>query len=324
MPSSVTHTYFGMDVYNRLDNKIKKLIRKDLEYYKVFCQGPDVFYFYNLFVGKKHKKVYKLGYDMHKYNSRNFFISVIEYITLNNLKDNGQVMSFLYGHMCHYFLDTACHPFIYYKTGKLRKNDKNTYKYNTKHADMEFFIDRFLINKKESVSPNKFKVHKMFLNINYFNEDLAKMVNEIINYKNASNIYLKSIKDMRLFFRLACYDRFKIKYYIYRFIDIITGIKVTKTIQFSYAGDYENNINYLNLEKKEWNHPCDKSIISNKSFFDLYDDALSECVNAISQVTAIIDSGKFDKKKLDSIFSNLSYLTGLDCDDTSRLKYFEY
>jgi len=324
MPSSVTHTYFGIDVYNKLDNRIKSLISDDLEYYKVFCQGPDTFYFYNLFIGKKHKKVYKLGYDMHRYNTRDFFINIVKYIIDNNLKDNYQVMSFLYGHMCHYYLDTFCHPFIYYKTGKFKKSDKSTYKYNTKHADMEFFIDRYLINKRESIMPSKYKVHNMFLNVYNFNKDLSKTIDNAIDFDNSSDIYLKSIKDMRLFFRLACYDRFKFKYYIYKLVDRLTGIKSNKTIQFSYAGDYKNNINYLNLDKKKWNHPCDKSIISDKSFFDLYDDAIDKCVKSINQVTAIIESGKFDKKELNNIFKDLSYLTGLKCDDRRKLNYFEY
>ena len=136
MPSSITHTYFGIDVYNKLNKRERKNIENSLEYFKTFCQGPDVLYFYNIFIGKKAKNVNKLGFRMHAEETRLFFINIVKYIIDNNLENNSFAMAFLYGHMCHYFLDTTCHPFIYYKTGKLVKGDKSTYKYNTKHHDM--------------------------------------------------------------------------------------------------------------------------------------------------------------------------------------------
>jgi len=297
MPSSITHTYFGIDVYNKLNTKNKNKINKSIEYFKTFCQGPDIFYFYNMFIGKKSKDVYKLGLNMHKYNSQNFFINTIKYIMNNNLKDNPQVIAFLYGHICHYYLDTICHPFIYYKTGKLIKGNKNTYKYNTKHADMEFFIDRYMINQREQMKPNKYKVYNAFLNINNFNKELQDLINNVIPYKNINKIYIKSIKDMKLFFRIICYDKYKIKYYIYRIIDKITWGSIAKINEFSYGGDYKKNINYLNLNNKQWSHPCDKTITSKKSFFDLYEDAIKKCTEAIEIINNMINEGKLDIKK---------------------------
>ena len=327
MPSSMSHTYFGIDIYNNLNIKTKNRINK--EYFKTFCQGPDIFYFYNLFIGKKSKEIYKLGLNIHTHNTKDFFIHTIKYIMNNNLKENKQIMSFLYGYICHYYLDTICHPFIYYKTGKLIKKRKNTYKYNTKHADMEFFIDRYMINKREQISPNKYKIHTQFLNVNTFDKDLHNLINNIFKiykfkYNDISNIYLKAIKDMKLFFRLFCYDRFKIKYYIYLTIDHLTGKNITKTNEFSYGGDYKKRINYLNLNNKKWIHPCDKSITSNNSFIDLYNDAINKCTKNIEIINNIINNNKLDIQKLNNIFDNTSYLTGLDCNDKRELKYFEY
>ena len=46
MPSSLTHSYFAIDVYNKLDNVCKNKI-KNLDYLKIFAQGPDLLYFFN-------------------------------------------------------------------------------------------------------------------------------------------------------------------------------------------------------------------------------------------------------------------------------------
>ena len=76
MPSSITHTYFGLDVYNKLNDRCRSRIKDDLEYFKTFCQGPDIFYFYNLFLGRKSKKVYNVGTLVHIKDTRKFFIKL--------------------------------------------------------------------------------------------------------------------------------------------------------------------------------------------------------------------------------------------------------
>lgn len=329
MPSSITHTYFGIDVYNKLNDSCKSRIDGSFEYFKTFCQGPDVFYFYNLFLGKSAKEVYNIGSIVHTKDTRKFFINLIHTISNNNLESNKSVMSFLYGYMCHYFLDTTCHPFVYYKTGKFDIKDKLSYKYNTKHADMEFFIDRFLIKEKGNMLPYKYKVYKQFLNINDMDNDLRKVINYAFNiYKFNNNdidkIYLKSIKDMQIFFRLFCYDCVGIKLKFYTLIDFVTPIWFTKVKSLSYSGDYIEKISYLNLDKQIWNHPCDKNKKYSYSFMELYDKALEQCVIAIEIVDKMIVKKSLDEKKLSDIFKNLSYLSGLDCDSNLDMRYFEF
>ena len=53
MPSSVTHSYFAIDVYDTLPSLCQDRIKNNLEYLKMFSQGPDPFMFYNFFLGKK-------------------------------------------------------------------------------------------------------------------------------------------------------------------------------------------------------------------------------------------------------------------------------
>ena len=59
-------------------------------------------------------------------------------------------MSYLYGYICHYYLDLYTHPLIYYKSGSFKKDDKNTYKYNGVHQEIEYAIDLYFINNKNT------------------------------------------------------------------------------------------------------------------------------------------------------------------------------
>jgi len=329
MPSSMTHTYFGLDVFNKLNNNTKDTIKNIFEYFKTFCQGPDVFYFYHLFIGKKSKIVSELGSLIHKKDSRKFFLNLVHYINDNNLKSNSSVMSFLYGYMCHYFLDTVCHPFIFYKTGKFKINDPTTYKYNTLHADMEFFIDRYLIYNRENIDPSKYKIHKKFLNVYDMDGDLRHTICESFsifdNIKlDFDKIYLRSISDMRRFFRIFNYDYLGLKKEIYSLIDFITPRWITKVKSLSYRGDYLKSDSYLNLNKNIWYHPCDKKLKYSYSFIELYDMALDKCVDSIERVNLMFENNKISDKELKVIFKNLSYVTGVDCDKKVELKYFEF
>ena len=65
MPSSMTHTYFGLDVYKGLNKSCQNKIKDSLEYFKLFCQGSDPFMFYHFFIGKRAKKVSNIQKMMH-------------------------------------------------------------------------------------------------------------------------------------------------------------------------------------------------------------------------------------------------------------------
>ena len=93
MPSSVTHSYFSVDVYNRIDKNIKNKLKNNIEDLKTFSQGPDPYFFYDFHLTKRSKEIYKINYS------------------------NGQVMTYLYGHICHFVLDTTIHPLTIYNTG---------------------------------------------------------------------------------------------------------------------------------------------------------------------------------------------------------------
>lgn len=41
MPSSVTHSYFCNDVYEKVDRQVKEKLSGTLNYFKAFGQGPD-------------------------------------------------------------------------------------------------------------------------------------------------------------------------------------------------------------------------------------------------------------------------------------------
>ena len=237
-------------------------------------------------------------------------------------------MSYLYGYICHYFLDLYIHPFIYYKGGKFIRNNKNTYKYNGLHQRLEYGIDLYLIKKRENINPSKFMIYKEIFNISILNKELKSIlsntIGKVYNIDNIDYIYGKSIKDMRHFFRVFSYDPYGVKLRMYKLIDKITPSSIIKVSSLSYSNKFDDIPNYLNLKNKIWYCPWNKDISYKDSFFNLYNKALDKSVRTIEEVTNMLDNGIIVKDRLEYLFKDLSLATGIECDKEINLKYFEF
>jgi len=327
MPSSITHAFFALDIYEKLDRNVQKRI-KSVENFKTFAQGSDPLNFYNLgnlLPGKKIRQNYpKL---IHTTNTKNFFITLLKYIKDNKLEKNSNVLSFLYGFIAHYTLDSIIHPFVIYKTGDFDNKKKKTYKYNGLHADMEVYIDVYMIFQREKVFPKDYKIYKFICNLENLDNKCIKMLDDVFkivyNIDNFSKTYLISIKQMKNIFKIYRYDKFGIKKLGYKFIDFVLPDKYLKKQALSYNEQPKKKIHYLNLERKEWNHPTDKNEVYNYSFIELYRIALDKAIYTINIVNEYLYDNK-DEKILDEVFKNLSYKTGKDCDNKEKCKYFEF
>ena len=91
----------------------------------------------------------------------------------------------------------------------------------------------------------------------------------------------------------------------------------------SYHVHQKQKIHYLNLERNEWNHPCNQNEIYNYSFIELYRIALDKAIYIIESVNNYLYKNK-DKSKLKEIFSNISYETGKNCENKEICQFFEY
>lgn len=329
MPSSMTHTYFGIDVYKKLKKNTQAKLGDSLECFKLFCQGSDPFMFYHFLIGKKAKEVAKIQSMMHKSKTRDFFLAIVNYIYNNKLINNSEVMAYLYGYICHYYLDLYTHPFIYYKSGVFKWNDKCTYKYNGLHQKIEYGIDLYFIKEREEIKSNKFKIYKGIFDVKSLSCDLKDIINETIGkvygIDNSSVIYEKAIWYMVNFFRLANYDPSGLKLSLYKLIDKISPKGFINVSELSFYNEYSDVeiSKWLNLNNDIWYCPWDNSKGYKSSFLELYDLAMRKAIMTIEEVTEMLENNKLNDKRLKILFNNLSFATGIDCEKEVEYKYFE-
>ncbi|MBR3617460.1 MAG: hypothetical protein IKN46_02155, partial [Acholeplasmatales bacterium] len=288
MPSSVTHNFFSHDVYEKLNKNIKSLIKPCLNEYAVFAQGPDPYFFYDFHLTRRSKEVSKINKAMQHTLINNHFITLINYIKDNNYYSNPMVMAYLYGQVCHYALDTTCHPYIIYYAGMYDEKDKDTYKYNGLHEEMEYYIDCYFIWNRKHILPKNYKVYKNIFCKMYFNKEIKDVIDtvtgNVYGFSDVSNKYYKSIKDMKKFYYVFNYDKYGIKKRIYRIMDKLCPGNIIRKEELSFHIDPNSKLYYLNIKKETWYHPCNKNESYNYSFFELYDIALNKAASIITEI----------------------------------------
>lgn len=321
MPATVTHAFFVKDIYDILPESMQKKLNQDR--IKTFAQSTDSLLFYNL-LNIKDKKIRDLQHYSHQNNTQEFFINILHYMKDNKITDI-DTNSFLVGFISHYVLDSIMHPYIFYKTGLFNKNDKQTYKYNNIHHFMEIFLDNDMIKRRLKTNPYKFNITEFAFNTNKFSNTLNKTINytfyNTFKVENMDKIYYKSLKQMKNIINVFRRDPYAIKKNIYKLIDTLTPKSCFRFEAISYHYPLNDRHNFLNSNHETWHNPVIYGITSNESFIELYLKAIK-----IAKVIVCASFDYLDGKDIDlyKIFTNNSYLTGLNCNIKKKMKYFEY
>ncbi|HML37890.1 MAG TPA: zinc dependent phospholipase C family protein [Bacillota bacterium] len=104
MPDCVTHYQFGQDVFERLDEDLKSCVLAYKREYDTGLQGPDIFFFYKPY---RRNDTVKYGHGWHEKPGVRMFGP------LSEAAREGAALSYLTGLVCHYALDSSCHPYVY-------------------------------------------------------------------------------------------------------------------------------------------------------------------------------------------------------------------
>ncbi len=106
MPTTYAHDLFGKMVYQKLDKEIQEMIKNNRMAYTIGQQGPDILFYMQPF---RKNPVNQLGQEMHQQEAAGFFAKCRE---VYRRTGNKELLVYLFGFICHFMLDSACHPYI--------------------------------------------------------------------------------------------------------------------------------------------------------------------------------------------------------------------
>lgn len=107
MPTTYAHNLFGKRVYHRLDPQLQELIRQYPASYIIGLHGPDILFYTRPF---QPNRINRLGLCLHREIAADFFEKGKN---LYRQEKDGEMLSYLCGFICHFMLDSTCHPYIY-------------------------------------------------------------------------------------------------------------------------------------------------------------------------------------------------------------------
>ena len=298
MPSTITHAYIGLDTLNKLNDKPKRIIKKNIDNYKIYCQSMDVLYFYHLLL-LANNKIIDLGHRFH-----NEKVYEVFELLINDNKQNKdlELFTFIAGLITHYIADSTIHPYINY----ISKDKLNG------HFETETYIDNYFIKEKMHIDYKKYNNTKFIFNYKkkeIIENELNKLYKNIFNYENIGPKYYRALKEMKFVYNYIRHDKYGIKKKVYQFIDLNPFKSIPRVKYLSYHFNLNNDIFYLNLNHKKWHNVDNPKNISNKSFLDLYNDVINEASYIINELYEYIFTDK--KVNLKNLINNKSYANGL-------------
>ena len=130
MPANYAHYRFGAAMLAAMPGDIRRTADRFRRLYDAGLHGPDIFFYYN--------PLWKtgtgsLGSRIHRQPGREIFGRICRNLRLEPSRAGE---AYLYGLLCHYTLDSACHPFIV-EQERLGLAE---------HIELETEFDRFLLD----------------------------------------------------------------------------------------------------------------------------------------------------------------------------------
>lgn len=130
MPNTYAHYRFGLDVYRQMTPTQQALVRNRSSLYFLGLHGPDLLFYYKPLITTK---INSIGYDMHEWSGRKFFTRGAHLVRISS--DPAAAQAYLTGFLCHFALDSFCHPYV----------DEKIKSSGAGHTEIEGAFDRALM-----------------------------------------------------------------------------------------------------------------------------------------------------------------------------------
>ena len=106
MPAAYTHFRFGQDVLSLLPPERRQAILPHRDLFNIGLHGPDIFFFHQPYHSNP---ISAIGHRIHRETGRQVFHRLL--LLRDKLPLPG-ADAYIDGFLCHFVLDTLCHPYI--------------------------------------------------------------------------------------------------------------------------------------------------------------------------------------------------------------------
>jgi hypothetical protein len=313
MADFLTHILVADQVLKRIESRrVSESIIKNQSLYYLGAQGPDPLFYYNCFPSILKGNMYNLGRRMHRQSTGAF----LEY-GFSKLQDISYdrhwalLAVYLCGFICHFNLDRMLHPYVYWVVRHWIWGVDGTPK-KVSHQQVEMNLDVLYWQEVKGVPAYKTRTRKLIDIGSKWPDSIALFLMEAFSKFYGINKSEKEInKILKDFYRGndLLFDPVGWKKALINWLENLTGGGI-KSPKYPYSMEYDKTIDWANRKKRTWFNPFTEGETSNASV----DEILEDAVHTAGQHINIIFSKIFERKSIQGLFPDYSYITGNLCD----------
>jgi hypothetical protein len=304
MPNIWTHNWFGdkvieqsqlIQLANNADNN---------NVYHLGCQGPDFLFYHHFLPWQRASAMNKLGSKLHSEFCGPVLLDMVKTLKEQQAKPNDGLTHYVFGFMMHHVLDRNMHPYVFCKSGSIKWN----------HQRFEVIMDTLVMKQVQNVQTWATPVWKEIYIGPQLPSSISTMMGRItqayfpelksdISATDWNAAYRDMIQAQRIF-----HDPYGIK-------RILTFGQIEPLVYKRR----NKQLDYLNEARAPWSHPAVPEEVSTASFWDLWEQAMTDGLNVWQAAEQYLFGSHQDHEDrsynaLVEAIGNLSYEHGKSCD----------
>lgn len=268
------------------------------------AQGPDLFYHNQ----RRAPRSIQYGTLLHRHSYGSVTAAILAQAHLRGEEPDGKTAMYLAGFVGHAVLDRILHPYINFRAGRPVAGRPETDKLRSMHAFMERLVDVALLEYLRGIHPNEYDFYGTVTVVEKTGRDHWVSLME----GALASALPRAEADTKLSLRMnnAWLDAFG--YYQFTrnvnpdYLRIALERETAGTISGQWLSlvhplNVPSDLDVLNLEHRQWNHPCSSRRTSRESVPDMYDEGVRRTRAAVEQVLALWDDIRKTGVKDDTI-----------------------
>lgn len=304
MPDFTTHFLFGNYAKDDFSHEIQTVIDRNLQAFNWGLQGPDLLFFSKFY--RNTGKVARSGSLLHRIDPEFLFSEITEILIQSKLQSYYScLLSYFYGFLAHYMLDSTVHPYVYYL---LYNIDSQITK--SRHIQIENEIGCLMLNKLKKCNPGEFHIYDYYdcdgdfiepISLLYISI-LSKIICKPINKKEIESSFSICLSLNHLGYLLSNkeFDS-KTKQVIYN--SALALVKKSDVLSCFLKSDVIIR-DTLNLKHHEWYNLNNTETVFTYSVPELFEKARDKTIIAANKFQSILRNNKYEPLGLYETFDN--------------------
>ena len=292
MPAHISHLLFAEDALREATADAEVLLEEAGNLFRLGAQGPDLFYHSQ----RTRPVALRYGSLIH----RRGFGTLVAHMARTAVAgarrtghaDAGQV-AFLAGFATHADLDRHAHPYIVCRAGWVRHGEPATRRYRRCHPLLERLLDVVALRARRGCELAEFEFlgnvrcgpslpyATLKMLVKGINDSFPAASYKSRNRRRIENAYADSMRfytltdhrDGRVRERALAADRRE-------------GYRHRRSAVFHFA-DAGADLDPANLQRRPWPHPCDPTVVSDRSYLELMAAAQRDVVPKLRRLLAL-------------------------------------